>query len=160
MNKTKHGFTLVELMIVMILLGILMLAGWVGYGNMRQSALKSSYCNNIRTIETAIQAWFNDNSVFSLTTDKMQEAIAAVTAADSTYISDTVKKNVFTGAPIKAISVSGGPTQQPPTNTFDSNIPAGDFSVVIWHGSTDPAGIATQFTMITNPSCTATTTSP
>lgn len=160
MNKTKHGFTLVELMIVMILLGILMLAGWVGYGNMRQSALKSSYCNNIRTIETAIQAWFNDNSVFSLTTDKMQEAIAAVTATDSTYISDTVKKNVFTGAPIKAFSVSGGPTQQPPTNTFDPTIPAGDFSVVIWHGSTDPAGIATQFTMITNPSCTATTTSP
>jgi len=53
--KKKQGFTLVELMIVMILLGILMLAGWVSYGQMRQNALKSSYCNNIRTIETALR---------------------------------------------------------------------------------------------------------
>jgi len=48
--KKKQGFTLVELMIVMILLGILMLDGWVGYGQMRQNALKSTYCSNSRTV--------------------------------------------------------------------------------------------------------------
>ena len=150
--KKKQGFTLVELMIVMILLGILMLGGWVGYGQMRQNALKSTYCSNIRTIETALQAYLGDNSIYEITASAMNNAITNVLAPQSNYVSDTVKKNVYDAKlPLVAKSpvtvLAKGNT---PTTTYDANMSPGQFRVVVY---TDQNDFYTQFKMVTNPQC-------
>lgn len=151
--KTRQGFTLVELMIVMILLGILMLGGWVGYGRMRQNALKSTYCSNIRTIETAMQAYMADNAIYSFDGNIGPDDVAnAVLADDSNYVSDTVKKNVYTGEKLTATAIIGTVenTQTRP-NDYDPNLAQGTFRVVAYK---DSNGFTTQFVLVTNPDCT------
>ena len=156
--KKKQGFTLVELMIVMILLGILMLAGWVGYGQMRQNALKSTYCSNIRTIETAMQAYMADNAIYSFDGSIGPDDVAnAVLADDSNYVSETVKKNVYTGEKLTGITGKKTDTQTRPID-HDSGLKQGTFRVEAYK---DSNGFTTQFVLVTNPDCTketATTT--
>lgn len=156
--KKKQGFTLVELMIVMILLGILMLAGWVGYGQMRQNALKSTYCSNIRTIETAMQAYMADNAIYSFKdADHLTTIANAVLAENSNYVSDTVKKNVYTGEPLTVTTADWEKSQKRP-NDFSSDLPQGTFKPAAYQDAND---FFTQFVLITNPDCTketATTT--
>jgi len=153
--KKKQGFTLVELMIVMIVLGILMLAGWVSYGQMRQNALKSSYCSNIRTIETAMQAYMADNAIYSFKDAAHLTTIAnAVLADDSNYVSDTVKKNVYTGDKLTVTTSDWKDTKVRP-NDFDSTLPQGTFKPAAYKDSND---FFTQFVLITNPGCTKTGT--
>jgi len=153
--EKKQGFTLVELMIVMILLGILMLAGWVGYGQMRQNALKSTYCSNIRTIETAMQAYMADNAIYSFTTtgSAAPGTIAnAVLAANSSYVSDTVKKNVYTGTPLTASAIIGTTTTSKTRPVdYEQSLPQGTFKVIAYQ---DSNGFLTQFVLVTNPDCT------
>jgi len=149
--KKKQGFTLVELMIVMILLGILMLAGWVGYGQMRQNALKSTYCSNIRTIETAMQAYMADNAIYSFKDAAHLKAIAdAVLADNSNYVSDTVKKNVYTGEKLTVTAADWVKSQTRP-NDSSSALPQGTFKPAAYQ---DSNGFYTQFVLVTNPKCT------
>ena len=153
--KKKQGFTLVELMIVMILLGILMLAGWVGYGQMRQNALKSTYCSNIRTIETAMQAYMADNAIYSFDGSIGPDDVAnAVLADNSNYVSDTVKKNVYTGDPLTSIMGTINSTSKRP-NDYDPSLTQGTFRVAAYK---DSNGFTTQFVLVTNPACTKTGT--
>lgn len=153
--KKKQGFTLVELMIVMILLGILMLGGWVGYGQMRQNALKSTYCSNIRTIETAMQAYMADNAIYSFKDAAHLTTIAnAVLADNSNYVSDTVKKNVYTGDKL-TVTTSGWEASKNRPNDFDPALPQGTFKPVAYK---DSNGFFTQFVLVTNPDCTKTGT--
>lgn len=153
--KKKQGFTLVELMIVMILLGILMLGGWVGYGQMRQNALKSTYCSNIRTIETAMQAYMADNAIYSFKDAAHLTTIAnAVLADDSNYVSDTVKKNVYTGDKL-TVTTSDWKASKNRPNDFDETLPQGTFKPAAYQ---DSNGFFTQFVLITNPDCTKTGT--
>jgi len=153
--KKKQGFTLVELMIVMILIGILMLAGWVGYGQMRQNALKSTYCNNIRTIETAMQAYMADNAIYSFKDAAHLTSIAnAVLADDSNYVSDTVKKNVYTGDKLTVTTSDYVDSKNRPDD-FDPTLPQGTFKPAAYQ---DSNGFFTQFVLVTNPDCTKTGT--
>jgi len=157
--EKKQGFTLVELLIVMILLGILMLGGWVGYGQMRQNALKSTYCSNIRTIETAMQAYMADNAIYSFkNADHLTSVANAVLADNSNYVSDTVKKNVYTGEPL-TVTTSDWADRQTRPNDFSSSLPQGTFKPAAYKDSNN---FFTQFVLITNPDCTkeTTTTTP
>ncbi len=149
--KKKQGFTLVELMIVMILLGILMLGGWVGYGQMRQNALKSTYCSNIRTIETAMQAYMADNAIYSFDGSIGPDKVAnAVLSPTSNYVSDTVKKNVYTGGPLTGIKGTIITASARP-NDYDPKLTQGTFRVEAYK---DSNGFTTQFVLVTNPDCT------
>lgn len=149
--KTRQGFTLVELMIVMILLGILMLGGWVGYGQMRQNALKSTYCSNIRTIETAMQAYMADNAIYSFDGSIGPDDVAnAVLSTTSNYVSDTVKKNVYTGDPLTGITGTITSTSTRPED-YDPSLAQGTFRVEAYK---DSNGFTTQFVLVTNPDCT------
>ena len=60
--KTKHGFTLVEIMIVVAIIGLLIAIGIPGFLSARSNARKNSCYNNMRIIAHAIQQYTIDRN--------------------------------------------------------------------------------------------------
>jgi len=56
--KSKKGFTLVELMVVIVILGILVAIAIPVYNNITESAEASSCKANQRTLESALMQWY------------------------------------------------------------------------------------------------------
>lgn len=67
--KNNKGFTIIELLIVIIIIGILALIGVVAYGNVQESARNSKRQSDVSSLHTAIEAYFvqNNNEYPSLT---------------------------------------------------------------------------------------------
>lgn len=59
--KSKKGFTLVELMVVIIILGILVAIAIPIYNNVTKSAKENACKANIRTIQSAVQMYQADH---------------------------------------------------------------------------------------------------
>lgn len=59
--KNKKGFTLVELMVVVVILGILVAVAVPVYNNSQESAKKSAHNANVRTIESACTMYVIDH---------------------------------------------------------------------------------------------------
>jgi type IV pilus assembly protein PilA len=57
MLKHQEGFTLVELMIVVVILGILAGIGIQQYGNVQEKAKENAHEANVRMIKSAIQMY-------------------------------------------------------------------------------------------------------
>lgn len=68
-NSKRKGFTIIELLIVIIIIGILALIGVVAYGNVQQSARNSKRQSDVSSLHTAIEAYAvqNNNQYPSLT---------------------------------------------------------------------------------------------
>jgi len=65
----KEGFTLIELMIVIAIIGILAAIAIPQFSAYRQRSYNSSAQSDIRNIATAQEAYYVDNSRYSNTTD-------------------------------------------------------------------------------------------
>ena len=59
--KNRHGFTLVELIVVVVIIGILVAVAIPVYQNISDNAAKKANESNIRIIESAIQLWLVEN---------------------------------------------------------------------------------------------------
>ncbi len=57
----RKGFTLVEIMIVVLIIGVLMSIAVPGFIQARQSARKSACIDNMKQIENAKEQWAMDN---------------------------------------------------------------------------------------------------
>ena len=60
----RRGFTIVELLIVIVVIGILAAISMVAYGNINGSARYSAYRSDIQTIHKAIQMYHADNGSY------------------------------------------------------------------------------------------------
>lgn len=77
-NKQDKGFTLVELLIVIVILGILAAVTVFAVRGITQDAQESSCATEQKTIETAIEAYNADNRTDATTVDQLA----------STYLKD------------------------------------------------------------------------
>jgi prepilin-type N-terminal cleavage/methylation domain-containing protein len=59
--KQRQGFTLVEIMIVVLIIGVLMSIAVPSFIQARQSGRKSACLANLKAIETAKEQWAMDN---------------------------------------------------------------------------------------------------
>jgi len=61
--RSRKGFTLVEIMIVVVIIGLLAMMSIPAISKARESAQKNACINNLRQIDAAKERWAIDNNV-------------------------------------------------------------------------------------------------
>ena len=89
MNKTNKGFTLVEIMIVVVIIGLLAAMAIPAFQKVRQSSQDKAVLNNARQLAAAADQYFLENGVSTVTRDNLVGASNYVKAlnlvANETY---------------------------------------------------------------------------
>ncbi|MBA7705724.1 hypothetical protein ES703_114560 [subsurface metagenome] len=79
LRKSKKGFTLIELMVVVVIIGVLAVMGLRFYSGQVEKAKNAVIKANVGTIQTLIQAELADRPITDLdSTDKLSTKIFAV----------------------------------------------------------------------------------
>lgn len=68
MPKNAHGFTLVELLLVMVVLGVLATIAIPKFNKTRERAFVSSMKSDLRNLATAQEAYYSEGNNFRYTT--------------------------------------------------------------------------------------------
>lgn len=69
LKNNKKGFTIIELLIVIIIIAILATIGVVAYGNVQESARNSKRQSDISSLHTALEAYFTQKSQYPSATE-------------------------------------------------------------------------------------------
>jgi type IV pilus assembly protein PilA len=98
MNKRNHstkGFTLVEIMIVVVIIGLLAAMAIPAFQKVRRSSTKATMVNDARQISAAAQQYFMENATSQAATSSIIDATA--TGSNSKYLKGLSKGVVLTG---------------------------------------------------------------
>ncbi len=74
LKKNNQGFTIVELLIVIVVIGILALLVITTYSGIQAKARNSKRSADVSTIQTQLEAWFSQNGYYPSLTDMKSDA--------------------------------------------------------------------------------------
>ena len=72
-NKSKKGFTLVEIMIVVVIIGLLAALAIPAFSKVRENAIKATLANDARQISSAANQYFLEESRNSVDLDVLTD---------------------------------------------------------------------------------------
>jgi type IV pilus assembly protein PilA len=110
-NRSTKGFTLVEIMIVVVIIGLLAAMAIPAFQKVRASSQDKAVINNLRQIQAGADQYFLENGVSSVNsssivgTNSSQYVKSFATVAQETYSDPIVQ-----GAGITAMGVAGART--------------------------------------------------
>jgi len=99
-TKSKKGFTLVEIMIVVVIIGLLAAMAIPAFQKVRESSIAKTVVNDGRQIGSAAQQYFMEEGVTTVVVG-VTSATGEVTGPLSEYVTNVSKKLTLAGSPIE-----------------------------------------------------------
>ena len=109
MKKTQQGFTLIELMIVVAIIGILAAVAIPAYQDYTVRSKVSEAASLSSTAKTAIAVAFNDGTLHTSSTDNASLGLAAAASITSKYVTSvTAASTSATGGTVTVVMQGTG----------------------------------------------------
>ena len=108
-TRSNHGFTLVEIMIVVVIIGLLAAMAIPAFQKVRQSSQDKAVLNNARQLSAASDQYFLENGVSTVTSINLVGATNYVKAVN-TVANETYPTDYTQGVTITIAGVAGART--------------------------------------------------
>ena len=108
-NQSSKGFTLVEIMIVVVIIGLLAAMAIPAFQKVRQSSQDKAVLNNARQLSAAADQYFLENGVSTVASDNLVGSDKYVKAVN-TVAGESYPTNFTQGITITITGVAGSRT--------------------------------------------------
>ena len=105
-NKTKKGFTLVEIMIVVVIIGLLAAMAIPAFNKVREQSREKAITNNLRQIPSAGQQYILEEGVSAVPIDDLDPTY--FTTIDDVAGENYATISIFDTGDTLVVSTSGG----------------------------------------------------
>lgn len=139
--KSERGFTIVELLIVIVVIAILAAITIVAYNGIQQRAKNSSYQDAASQLQTKVEAWVSIKGSYPATTDVKPAdgtpGLSATDAPEAKLDQGLTDKVAISGSPSDSTPVVYAPcgTAAPFTGATITYLVAGGTNVVLKRGT-------------------------
>jgi type IV pilus assembly protein PilA len=107
-NRSNKGFTLVEIMIVVVIIGLLAAMAIPAFQKVRASSQDKAVTNNLRQLSAAADQYFLEQGVSTVTSAELVgTASSQYIKAVSLVAKETYELNLTQGLPVSARGIAG-----------------------------------------------------
>jgi len=107
-NMSRKGFSLVELLVVVAIIGLLSTIAVIAFSSVRSKARDAKRAADIKMIRSALELYYQDNGSFPISTGALQPNSGWTTSNDSSWATFQTALNPYLKLPIDPRQDSAG----------------------------------------------------